>query len=219
MYLLVYYIMPSADPSENLQALSSHIFRYFRTHNFQNHYKYLNKLTMISKKDGYPKLRGKAAEVKSLGPALLSAWKHWQNPNVDMHKKNGIMLKLNVQMEAIIDEHKHAFSLPAEAAASFRDAGFSMFKLQNNVAKHYLGDAEAKLFCVTTKSHMVMHAIDFAEYINPRLVWCFAGEDLMQHQRRLAQASVKGNKSDNALLKLAIKNKYAAHFRCAADED
>ena len=219
MYLLVYYIMPSDDPTENLQALSDHILRYFKIHSVQNHYKYLNKLTMISKNDGYPKLRGKAAEVKSLGPALLSAWQQWQNPNLDVHKKIGIMLKLNVKMEAIIEEHKDAFSLPAEAAATFREAGFSMFQVQNSLAKHYLGDAEAKLFCITTKSHMVMHVIDFAEHINPRLVWCFTGEDMMQHQRPLAQASCPGNKGDSAMLKLAIKNKYAAHFRCAADVD
>lgn len=219
MYLMVYYIMPSDDPNENLQALSDHIMRYFKVHNVQHHYKNLNKLTMISKKDGYPKLKGKAAEVKSMGPALLSAWQHWQNPNVEMHEKIGIMLKLNVQMETILQEHKFEFSLPAEAAASFREAGFSMFQVQNNIAKHYLGDAEAKLFSITTKSHMVMHGIHFAEHINPYLVWCFAGEDLMQHQRRLAQASVKGNSHENALMKLAIKNKFAAHFRCAADVD
>ena len=80
--------MPSDDPNENLQALSDHIMRYFKVHNVQHHYKNLNKLTMISKKDGYPKLKGKAAEVKSMGPALLSAWQHWQNPNVEMHEKN-----------------------------------------------------------------------------------------------------------------------------------
>ena len=90
MYLLVCYIMPSDDPTENLQALSDHILRYFKTHNVQNHYKYLNKLMLISKNDGYPKLRGMAAEVKSLGPALLSAWQQWQNPYLDVHKKMGL---------------------------------------------------------------------------------------------------------------------------------
>ena len=122
-------------------------------------------------------------------------------------------------MEDILRDHKHEFSLPAEAAASFRDAGFSMFQAQNHIAKHFLGDAEAKLFSITTKSHMVLHVIHFAEHINPKLVWCFAGEDLMQHQRRLAQASVKGNTPQNAMMTLAIKNKFAPHFRCAADAD
>ena len=88
MYLLVHYIMPSDVPNENLRALADRIVKYFKENNVQHHYKNLTKLTMISKKDGYPKLRGKAAEVKSLGPALLSAWQHWQNPNLDMHKKN-----------------------------------------------------------------------------------------------------------------------------------
>ena len=31
-----------------------------------------------------------AAEVKSLGPALLSAWQDWQNPNLDVPKKLGL---------------------------------------------------------------------------------------------------------------------------------
>ena len=72
---------------------------------------------MVKKKKGFPKLRGKAAEIKAFGPALLHLWKTHMNSELGVHRSIKIMLELNVEMERIISDNKEFVALP-EAQAS-----------------------------------------------------------------------------------------------------
>ena len=40
-----------------------------------------------------PKLKGKAAEVKDLGPVMVPVWKKFYNPSLAMHQKILIVLE------------------------------------------------------------------------------------------------------------------------------
>jgi hypothetical protein len=40
-------------------------------------------------------------------------------------------------------------------------------------------EEEAHLFQVTSKTHMALHCALLSKHINPRVVWCFSGEDMM----------------------------------------
>ena len=53
------------------------IVQFYKTHNTPVRFKYLNRLSMFEKKSSkYPKLRGKAAEIKYLAEPLLHVWKN-----------------------------------------------------------------------------------------------------------------------------------------------
>ena len=67
---------------------------------------------MIKKKKGYPKLRGKAAEIKAFGPALLHLWKKHMNSGLGVHRSIKIMLEMNVEMERIVSDNKELVALP-----------------------------------------------------------------------------------------------------------
>ena len=48
--------------------------------------------------------------------------------------------------------------------------------------------------------------------VNPKVTWCFMGEDQMQRMQQIAKACVRGNKVDQQTLKLARHYRLALHL-------
>lgn len=213
LVLLVYYILPGS-PQENLDECWNFIQEFYRQNATPHRYQYLNKLSMFVRKSGYVKLRGKAAEVKDLGPALLALWTSKMNAHIEIHKCIKMMLKLNVQMETILKDYKGSYTLPEHVAMQFKAAAFGMAQFTTKAAEHFLG-SNFKLFDVTSKLHMVMHVAILSHYVSPRLTWCFMGEDMMKHYASLAASCVKGNSGPMASRKAIVKLRLAMHLRFA----
>jgi hypothetical protein len=166
---------------------------------------------MFQKKKGFPKLRGKAAEIRSLGPALHQLWKTHMVEALGIHRHIEMMLRMNVAMEDLLLEFKGEDKFPTTAAKRFRGCAFYMAQLQNKVAAHYWA-LHYQLFTVTSKTHFVMHIAILAEHINPRLLWCFSGEDMMGKQRLMCDDCVKGNTMHAAGSKLTQHNRLNLHL-------
>ena len=92
-------------------------------------------------------------------------------------------------------------------ADEFEEAAFAMARLQSEVAEHFQAAVGEPLFDITIKTHLVCHSAKESRHINPRLVWCFSGEDYMRRSQELAQSCVRGNKPYD------VTNKMANHFR------
>ncbi|CAE7488397.1 unnamed protein product [Symbiodinium sp. CCMP2592] len=82
---------------------------------------------MYKKKTDFPKLRGKAAEIKDMAAAVRAMWGHFGVPGQDF-QEIGLLLDLTCKFEEILEEWPIAdgyFCLPAEAAdrlkTNFRD--------------------------------------------------------------------------------------------------
>ena len=95
--LLVYDVLPGT-PQANLDECWEFIKAFYKKNKTAYQYQYLNKLTMFVRKSGYTKLRGKAGEIKDLGPALLALWTAKMDETNNIHVVIRIMLKCNVQM-------------------------------------------------------------------------------------------------------------------------
>jgi hypothetical protein len=63
LYMLCYFVLTGA-PLENVHTCWAFIKGFYKTHNTGSRYRYLNKLTMFCRRSGYPKLRGKANEIR-----------------------------------------------------------------------------------------------------------------------------------------------------------
>jgi hypothetical protein len=50
---------------------------------------------------------------------------------------------------------------------------------------------------------MLLHIAMMAEFINPRQVWCFTGEDMMHKVQGLGQSCVRGVRNPRATVKMA----------------
>ena len=185
--LLVRFVLPGS-PDENLKTCWTWLKAFFKQHRTPNPYRYLNRLSVFLRNKGkFPKLRGKAAEVKSLGPGLLSLWENKMNEHLAVHRKVCIMLKANCHLEEILAEHKDEWALPAGPAIEFEETCTTMLLLQTQLAEHFLQESEA-LFDITSKRYMLQEISLMAKCINPRLVWAFCGEDIMQRMQHNGQA-------------------------------
>lgn len=209
--LLVRFVLPGS-PDENLKTCWAWLKAFFKQHRTPNPYRYLNRLSMFLRNKGkYPKLRGKAAEVKSLGPGLVSLWENKMNEHLAVHRKVLIMLKANCRLEEILAEHKDEWALPAGPAIEFEETCATMLLLQTQLAEHFLQESEA-LFDITSKSHMLQEISLMAKCINPRLVWAFCGEDMMQRMQQIAMACVQGNTQGQTTIKMARHYRLGLHY-------
>ena len=129
------------------------------------------------------------------------------NPNILIHTRIALLLKLNVQMETILAAAKFDFAVCVSDAQVFKQCAFDMAQLNIQIADHFLEEGDAFLFQMTTKMHMVLHCALLAEFINPRTVRRFPGEDMMKHIQVLASSCVKGLQGYGAV------NKMVSHYR------
>ena len=86
--------------------------------------------------------------------------------------------------------------------------------LFNALGSYYadlVGDAK-RLFNVTIKAHYVIHCVLDAEHINPRLTWCYAGEDMMFRVRRLLATCTYNTLTSESIRKFVQKYVFGVHL-------
>lgn len=205
--LLTCEVMPGS-PQQNLDLLWSEIKHLYHQHNTKVRYRYLNKLTMFLRQNGTPKLRGKAGEIRHFADIIVHLWQRHMSSELLVHKQIHLLLKLSARMEQLITDNREEIAFPPPEARKFATACQEMLSLHAVLANHF-AEEETDLFTLTSKCHMLQHISLLAGCINPRLVWCFSGEDMQNRVQQLAQASVKGNNAASAV------NKIVRHYRLA----
>lgn len=202
MYYLCYIFMPGA-PIENLQIIWRFMQAYYKRHRIRNRYRQMCKLTMFKRKKDYPKLRGKAVEVKAFGPVLQAFWTaHVSNTSLT-HKRITLLLKKNIELDDIIDQYPTRngnFTIPQPHASTFKTTALQVAQIHKQLNEHFK-DIDIKIFNVTSKTHSIMHIALLAEHLHPGLTWCYQGEDYMRVVQRLLQSCVRGNSPAGSVIK------------------
>ena len=142
--------------------------------------------------DEYPKLKGKGAELRHLGKALLADWLKHANPHDRKHAMVTAAMEASVACEQALSDHPNYSVLPEPDRSDFEQNLWSFlayFQALHSMCK----DEGVLLFSVTIKAHMLAHTALQSEYMNPVKGWCFMGEDMMHFMRQLTSASCKGN--------------------------
>ena len=135
--LLTKFAMGGGSPLANLQILWGDIQSYYNSHQVPCRFRYLNKMSMFQRKEGqYPKLRGKAAEIKWLFGPMLYLWEKYHKPALQVHRQILLYLKLNYQVEEALVIHREALALPPEAASNFENSVTTMMLLLTSIAEH-----------------------------------------------------------------------------------
>jgi len=174
----------------------------------------LTKLSMFVKQQGYPKLKGRAAEIRHLGPTMAALCDQHMNPGVLIHRHIKKLLELNNKMHDILEKYSPAegfFAVPEKPAARLTEVAFSMTQLHVMVSEHFEKE-EVQIFNVTSKSHMNLHPIMLSRYVHPYLLWCFKGEDNMQKMSRVLASCLKGNSQTQGLVQAAEKYRLGLHL-------
>ena len=166
-----------------------------------------------SPKKGFPKLKGKAIEVREFGPCLLEMWKTTMREADYQHRQIRLLLKTSCQIDYMIhDSSSKEYRWPREVYEQFYTLVMNYLRLQSSLAKFY-GDQGIFLFDVTIKSHYLAHLALMSQYSNPKLSWTFTGEDLMHLVKILAQSCVRGNKMARVSKKMLQKYRIALQLR------
>ena len=223
LFLLVYVMLPGT-PELNLQTVWNECKLWYKNHPHHARSAFGRiVLSMITNTaaphETFPALKGRAAEVRHLGPALLHVWnlhRHRDGRDRSIHTTIYMGLQMSVKMETILDEHPRAIKLPVAAADDFANATFDYLACFTAAADWFCFSAplgqRRKLFSITIKAHYVAHAALQARFINPRLGWCYAGEDYMAKCKHLMAACVRGNNASKASEKFAQKYRLGMHF-------
>lgn len=210
--LLCYHVMaPKGTPQYCLGLVWTEIQRCYKMWDTPCRYRYLNRLSMFQRRTPqYPKLRGKGAEIKYLCRPLLSVWEKFSNPQLKIHKLIHLYLKINCEVEEMLITHKMEMSLPSEEAAKFEELVEHMLLVLTSIADHFIGD---KLFGLTQKAHFIQHLALLAKYLNPRVVWCFMGEDHQKRMSGLAKTCVKGQQAGQTIFKMLHRYRLALELQ------
>ena len=110
--LLTKHILPG-DPSENIRQIWNDICYFYKEQSVPCRFRYLNRVSMFERKSPqYPKLRGKAAEIKYLCGPLLSVWQKYMNRRLKVHREIELYLTMNRDLEEILIVNRRELALP-----------------------------------------------------------------------------------------------------------
>lgn len=109
--ILCQFVLPGAD-ADNVRTCWTFLKSYYKQRKIPPPYRYLNKITMFLRQGKFPKLRGKAAEVRHLSEPISALWKHYVNQGSEVHRQIDLMLRLNASIERTLTEHSRSYCLP-----------------------------------------------------------------------------------------------------------
>ena len=83
LYVLIHYILPG-DLKKNLQEVWDDIQEAYEDIGSENRSDHMRRAMFTTKSQ--PKLKGKAAEVRDLGPVMMRVWRKHMNANLLIHQ-------------------------------------------------------------------------------------------------------------------------------------
>ena len=210
IHLLVFYILPNAH-LDNLAQIGHFIKGYQKTHNTKHPYRMrLDKLTMFQPKNGFPKLRGRTADIAGLHAAMLQLWRLHMDMADVQHRQIRLVLQLNHEIQDLLETYSPTFgymAMPVGPSNEVFQKGLQMASLHNQLLEHYQNE-ETQVFNMTSKTHFALHALQFSKFIHPFMVWCYKGESAMHRIQVLWKSCLHGSKHFHVANKAALKERH-----------
>ena len=214
-YLLTHECLTDT-PLHNLSVIEDFIkSAQSRDRTRQRYRQRLSKLSMFVKK-GYPKLKGRASDIRGLDLSLWKCWKHFMNVESLQHQSIEMFLRLNVEVGTLLNEHgprQGHFGMPSPFAEQTVEKGCQMAQLHVMLMEHFAA-SELQLFNCTSKLHFVLHTLKLAKHCHPYLTWCFKNESNMRVVQQLWKSCLSGNKHYAVGNVAALKHRHLQAIRC-----
>jgi hypothetical protein len=160
----------------------------------------------------FPRLKGKAAEVKTFGAALMHVFQSKMVPGEVHHRQILLLLKMSVRLEQIMVEQREAIRFDPPVADEFFQCAIAYAQLASALARRY-NSVGISMFDITIKMHYLVHGAYRARHLNPRLGWCYGGEDFQNKVKRLGQSCVRGTAPWQLSVKFVTKYVFGLTLR------
>jgi len=194
LWLLVYVIM-AGTPAQNIQRVWELILEKYTEQRTPTQFSALQLSSFINvakHNTEYPRLKGKAAEIKHLALPLLHAWKLLKRRSAHDQRVTACLEAL-LEIHDRIDEH-------ARDAFMTRDSSAALCQAVNHMLDQYswLGVQADRnghlLFTAAPKLHWLWHLSRRSIYMSPRRGACYIDEDFMKHMKGIAARCTSGVK-------------------------
>jgi hypothetical protein len=209
--LLTHYHMPGT-PLQNLARVWDEIKVFYKEQGLKYKYQNLTLKMYQGTSKSFPRLKGRAAEIKHFGLALLHIYPKFMNKNDQRHRQVRLALMMSCKVEALLDDHNdQQYRMTPTQHGEFTDAIYNFLGLCTGLSTYYHAMRPARmLFNFTIKFHYLIHIAACAQHLHPRATWCYAGEDFMQRIKKLVAACHRGTPPWQVLAK--VIKKYAQLF-------
>ena len=209
-------------PLSNLHTIWNFIKEAQQGDNSRHKYRHrLDKLSMFVKKTGFPKLKGRASDIRGLDKALLSCWQQFMIPENMQHKQVEAFLKLLLEVNDTLNDFspKYGFwKVPQEHWQNLKQKACAMAQLHVQLSEHYQ-ELGVSLFNITSKTHFTLHSIFLAKDLHPSLTWCFKGESMMKKMQTVFKSCLAGNKHFNVGRMSAVKFRHLLYIKIKEHRD
>ena len=163
------------------------------------------RLSMFTVVGGFPKLKGRAAELRGLAAPLLHTFSILMDEGNLQQRQMRLALKMLVRLEELLDEHPAYLNRwPQAASESFMESTVHFLACMTALGNFYHPQG-VFLFHTTIKSHIMLRLAKMVKWMNPKKAWCYAGEDLMGRLRTLVQGSTAGSPPELVACKVMTK--------------
>lgn len=215
LWLLTHQLL-DLEPLANLKTVWEFIKNVQKGDQRRHPYRHrLDKMTMFTRKKGFPKLKGRAADIQGLDLALKLCWEQFMDPNQLQHVRILALLTLNVEIGELLDTYSPKYnhmSVPLEPWNRLVSKGFQMAQLHLQLSEHYK-EQDLSLFNITTKTHFCLHVYLLARHIHPSITWCYKGEHMMKLSQKLFKSCLSGNKHWNVGRVATLKFRHLLHLK------
>lgn len=126
------------------------------------------------------------------------------------HRQIKLVLQLNNQIQNLLETYSPTFgymAMPAGPGDEVFQKGLQMASLHNQLLEYYQNE-EIQVFNMTSKTHFALHALQFAKFIHPFMVWCYKGESTMHRIQVLWKSCLHGSKHFQVANKAALKERH-----------
>ena len=216
LFLLCFDVMRH-EPEDNCALIWKEITEIYERDKYKERLGSLQLSMFCSASDPHksmPKLKSKSSESRHLGKPLLEIWQKRMDARNVQHVQIRLALESSVAIEAVLDHHSTEIRLPSAAYEEYKKHCFRFLQCFNALARYYSMELAPPrlLFDITFKAHACGHGALMYKWLNPRLGWCYAGEDFMQTCRRLMGACVRGNAAMSATVKFVDHYRFGMHM-------
>ena len=214
---MVYYEGPgkrsAVPPADRLGKIFTHVQKHYSEQGCKSRMANL-KLSMITDPKEpnatWASLDSKGAECKHLAFALLPVVKEAFEKSAKPHEKQ-IVEALGAITELITLWDNAANTLTSDEFDYSILLAERFFNLYHDL-NQWAADEGRSAFHVVHKFHTLLHTIQQAKYLNPKLNTCWRGEDFVGHLSKLAHSVSFGVKSTRITQKLALKYRILMHL-------
>ena len=172
---------------------------------------------MYFQANAFPRLKGRGAEVKSLGKPLEQVFLAHMDPDDRVHRFIHLGLQYSIRMEENLDENQYEFCLSPAAHEEFQSSVFNFLAVVTALGQHFHNQG-ILLFHFTIKNHYLAHIAIYSKWFNPRAAWCYSGEDFMQRVRKIVASCQRGTAPDLVCSKAMEKYKAGLEFTLLENE-